>query len=85
MFVKRVSHQEDFVYLILLLLFNIFSQTKQKQKQNVLFRSSPHGSVVTNPTSIHEDVSSIPGLAQSVKDPVLPQTWLGSGVAVAVV
>ena len=36
------------------------------------FWSSPCASVVTNPTSIHEDVSSIPGLAQWIKDPVLP-------------
>ena len=38
---------------------------------NKVSRSFHHGSVVMDPASIHEDVGSIPGVPQWVKDLVL--------------
>ena len=66
-------------------------KNKIKTKKKESNRSSCRGSVVTNPTRIHEDVGFIPGLTQWIEDQCccelwcMLQTWLGSGVAVAVV
>ena len=38
---------------------------------NIMLGSSHCGAVEMNPASIHEDVGSIPGLTQWVKDPAL--------------
>ena len=45
---------------------------KQICTQHKNWGSSHCGSAVTNPTSVHEDMGLIPGLAQWIKYPTLP-------------
>ena len=51
--------------------YNKIYANKKYDIKNSANRSSHCGSVVTNPTSIHKDMSLIPGPAQWVKDLVL--------------
>ena len=47
---------------------NLPQSSAQEQDENKTGRSSHCGSVVTNPTSVHEDMGLIPGLTQQVRD-----------------
>ena len=58
-------------------LTSLNSWATERIKQLRFHPSSSHwAQQVKNPTSIHEDVGSIPGIAQSVKNPVWPQAMV---------
>ena len=64
---KKIPYLNDFI--------EEFYQIFKKE----ISRSSCHGSVVTNLTSVHEDTGSITGLAQCVRDPGSPWTVVQVG------
>ena len=72
------SQEEEMVWTVLSLM-----------AVKLVHRSFHQGSVVMNPTSIHEDMGSIPGLTQWVKGSGIASLWyrsqtrLGSCGAVA--
>ena len=59
-------------YFIMKLIISTEKLKLLFSRYSCIFGSSHSGSVVMNLTSVHEDVGSIPGLAQRVKDPGLP-------------
>ena len=52
----------------LTLALKSYPKEERGEYQDISHRSSHHGLVEMNLTSIHEDIGSIPGLAQWVKD-----------------
>ena len=67
-YLQHSNERKKYVYLYV----QLGPLAVQWEKKSEWSGSSPHGSVVMNPTSIHKDLGSIPGLAEWVKDLALP-------------
>ena len=71
-FLKIMYHKVHCLGWIVLQSFTLTLPTWRKGPRKLNLGSPVVAQGLTNPTRIHEDTGSIPGLAQWVKDPVLP-------------